>query len=97
VHRGRLSSGNSNDGKRPVYKLSFIHLILYVADTLFPTTLNAGDVFLFPGGLIHFQQNTKHDRISKSDCGSEQPKAWNPSKSALIANSIKNAVPLVIN
>ncbi|GAQ77744.1 hypothetical protein KFL_000030230 [Klebsormidium nitens] len=27
-------------------------------NTLFSTTLNAGDAFVFPRGLIHFQQNT---------------------------------------
>lgn len=27
-------------------------------NTLFSTTLNVGDVFVFPRGLIHFQQNT---------------------------------------
>jgi hypothetical protein len=36
------------------------------ADTLFATTLNAGDVFIFPRGLIHFQQNPNSNATAKA-------------------------------
>jgi hypothetical protein len=46
------------------YSPSFVTFC--VADTLFSTTLNAGDVFLFPRGLIHFQQNTNATGSAKA-------------------------------
>jgi hypothetical protein len=36
------------------------------ADTLFATTLNAGDVFIFPRGLVHFQQNPNSNATAKA-------------------------------
>ncbi|GAQ89381.1 RmlC-like cupins superfamily protein [Klebsormidium nitens] len=35
-------------------------------NTLYATTLNAGDVFVFPRGLIHFQQNTSPRKPAKA-------------------------------
>jgi quercetin dioxygenase-like cupin family protein len=35
-------------------------------NTLFSTTLNAGDAFVFPRGLIHFQQNTSPSNPAKA-------------------------------